>query len=241
MTDPELPAPIRGVDSFDEVVLYGSRGHSQMMMAVLQTHWQGRVRLRAVIDDLSHGFTHPTLGVPVISGAERLAQLPAVPVLLSMGDGAVRARIALRLAHEGAVLASIVHRTPGTVAADARFGPGCVIDLTSRICPNVVLGTGVQVLAAVIGHDVSVGDFSTLAFGAIINGHVGIGSHVTIGSGAIICNGRPGHPIRIGDGAVIGVGAVVMRDVPAGARMMGNPAMPVRDWVRLQALIRQTP
>ncbi|MFN4153575.1 MAG: acetyltransferase [Paracoccaceae bacterium] len=234
-----MPEPIRGVETFDEIVLYGSRGHSQMLLRVLEGMWQGRVRLRAVIDDLDHGFIHPALGVAVISGAERLARFPAVPVLLSMGDGAVRARITARLAGEGATLATLIRRQPETVAPDARVGAGCLVNPTTLISPNVVLGIGVQVLASVIAHDVSVGDFGTLAYGSIINGHVEIGHHVSIGSGAIICNGRPGRPLKVGDGAVIGVGAVVMRDVPAGARMMGNPAMPLRDWMRLQALVRK--
>ncbi|TGD42114.1 acetyltransferase [Pseudotabrizicola sediminis] len=230
---------MQGVEDFDEVVLYGGRGHSEMIMMVLQGLWQDRVRLRAVIDDLNHGFMHPGLNVPVISGVERLARFARVPVLLSMGDGHVRARIAARLADEGAVLATAIRRRPDLVAANVQVGPGCVIYPETPISPNVVLGAGVQVLAQAIGHDVTVGDFATLAIGSILNGHISIGALATIGSGAIICNGRLGRPLRIGDGAVIGVGAVVLRDVPAGARMMGNPAMTVRDWARLQALVRK--
>lgn len=48
---------------------------------------------------------------------------------------------------------------------------------------------------------------------------VTIGSNVWIGGGAIILPG-----LRIGDDAVIGAGSVVTRDVPAGARVAGNPA-----------------
>ncbi|WP_103333249.1 acetyltransferase [Pseudotabrizicola formosa] len=230
---------MQGVEAFDEVVLYGARGHSQMILMVLQGLWQDRVRLRAVVDDLDHGFLHPALNVPVISGAERAARFAQVPVLLSMGDGRVRARIAARLAEEGAVLATAIRRRPDLVAANLQVGPGCVIYPETPISPNVVLGAGVQVLAQAIGHDVTVGDFATLAIGSILNGHVHVGAMATIGSGAILCNGRPGRPLQIGDGAVIGVGAVVLRDVPAGARMMGNPAMPLRDWARLQALVRK--
>lgn len=46
-----------------------------------------------------------------------------------------------------------------------------------------------------------------------------IGNNVLIGTGAIIL-GR----ITIGDGASIGAGAVVLKDVPAGATVVGNPA-----------------
>jgi maltose O-acetyltransferase len=48
---------------------------------------------------------------------------------------------------------------------------------------------------------------------------VRIGRHVWIGGGAIILPGT-----TIGDDSVIGAGSVVTHDVPAGARVVGNPA-----------------
>ena len=67
-----------------------------------------------------------------------------------------------------------------------------------------------------------------------------IGSGVNIAPHAVIGNGTPDRPLRIGDGAIIGVGAVVTRDVPAGARMIGNPAMPVERWKTLNRLLDQS-
>ncbi|MDO8881589.1 acetyltransferase [Pseudotabrizicola sp.] len=230
---------MQGSESFDEFVLYGSRGHSQMFVIVLEGVWQGRVRLRAVVDDLNNGYLHPSLGVKVISGAERAAHHANLPVLLTIGNGETRAKIAARLAEEGAVLATFINRVPERVAADAKIGAGTIVDPLTRISPNVVIGAGAQILALAIGHDVTIGDFATLAAGCIINGNVQIGAGVNIGSGAVICNGTPGNPLRIGDGATIAMGAVIMRDVPPGARMMGNPAMTVREWMRLQALVRR--
>jgi maltose O-acetyltransferase len=48
---------------------------------------------------------------------------------------------------------------------------------------------------------------------------VTIGSNVWIGGGAIILPG-----VCIGDDAVVGAGSVVTHDLPAGARVAGNPA-----------------
>ncbi|MDE0573516.1 sugar O-acetyltransferase [Demequina sp. B12] len=50
-----------------------------------------------------------------------------------------------------------------------------------------------------------------------------IGDNVWIGGGAIVCPG-----VTVGDNAVIGAGAVVVKDIPANAVAVGNPARVVR-------------
>jgi bifunctional UDP-N-acetylglucosamine pyrophosphorylase/glucosamine-1-phosphate N-acetyltransferase len=105
-----------------------------------------------------------------------------------------------------------------------------------------------------LGPDVHIGDFvelknSQLAAGVKANhlaylGDATIGENTNIGAGTITCNydgmnknpttiGRDVHigshtslvaPITIGDGAETGAGTVVIRDVPAGDRVVGNPA-----------------
>jgi serine acetyltransferase len=52
---------------------------------------------------------------------------------------------------------------------------------------------------------------------------VKIGNNVWIGDSAIVCKG-----VTIGDNAVIGAGAVVVKNIPANAIAVGNPAVVVR-------------
>lgn len=79
---------------------------------------------------------------------------------------------------------------------------------------GAMFGPGVQILTA--DHPV---DPVERASGLETGRPISIGRNVWVGGGAIILPG-----ITIGDDAIIGAGAVVTRDVPAGAKAVGNPA-----------------
>ena len=70
-----------------------------------------------------------------------------------------------------------------------------------------------------VGHDADIGEDCVIACGAKIGGHVTIGNGAFVGLGAVIAPYR-----TIGAGAQVEAGAVVIHDVPAGARVGGNPA-----------------
>lgn len=85
-------------------------------------------------------------------------------------------------------------------------GMGLVVNDQTIIGRNVVLR-----------HTTTIGVKETLPFGTqaapIIGDDVDIGAHVIILG-----------PITVGNGARIGAGSVVVKDVPAGATVVGNPA-----------------
>ena len=76
-----------------------------------------------------------------------------------------------------------------------------------------------------IGHNTIIGEDCLLA------GHVGISGSVTIGD-RVIMAGKVGivDHVTVGDDANLGARTTVMRDIPARAIMMGNPAMPSADY-----------
>ncbi|MGD8710190.1 MAG: serine O-acetyltransferase [Ectothiorhodospiraceae bacterium] len=82
-------------------------------------------------------------------------------------------------------------------------------------------------MGVVIGETAQIGDDVTLYHGVTLGGtswekgkrHPTLGNDVIIGAGAKVLG-----PVTVGDGARIGSNAVVVKDVPAGATMVGIPA-----------------
>jgi UDP-3-O-[3-hydroxymyristoyl] glucosamine N-acyltransferase len=100
---------------------------------------------------------------------------------------------------------------------DTVIGEGSKIDNLVQIAHNVSIGRHCLIAGQVgLSGSVIVGDF------VMMGGKVGIADHVTIGAGA-----------------VLGAQSGVMADVPAGARWIGSPAQPVRDFMKGVAALRR--
>jgi serine O-acetyltransferase len=107
----------------------------------------------------------------------------------------------------------------------ARFLTGIEIHPGASIGRRVFIDHGMGV---VVGETAEIGDDCTIYQGVTLGGTSlakGVKRHPTLGRGVIVgANSQVLGGFTVGDGARIGSNAVVLREVPAGATAVGNPA-----------------
>ena len=115
------------------------------------------------------------------------------------------------------------------VADDVEIGANTTLDRGAG--GDTVIGVGSRLDNLVqIGHNVRLGRGCVLVAQSGVAGSTVLEDEVFVGAQA----GIAGH-LHIGQGARIAAAAGVMRDVPAGQRVAGTPAMPARTFFRLVA------
>lgn len=142
----------------------------------------------------------------------------------TVGNPHVKGKIQRELTEQGVTFETII-AYGGYIAPYTEIGPGCVFYGAVMISVNCKIGAGVLMNQAVnIGHDVTIGDYTTIMPATGISGECKIGSEVSIGGHAFVIPKR-----KVGDGATIAAGSIVFSNVKAGTTVLGNPAKRMRE------------
>jgi len=139
--------------------------------------------------------------------------------LCGLAIPAVKAKLLTPLIASEAKFINFIH--PSAIIGERiKFGMGCVV------CPGVIVSADVTCgdfvvlnLRTTVGHDATIGSWSTASAHCDITGNVAIEDKVFLGSRASVIPGR-----TIGAGSKVGAGAVVFSNVPPNVTVVGNPA-----------------
>jgi UDP-2-acetamido-3-amino-2,3-dideoxy-glucuronate N-acetyltransferase len=118
---------------------------------------------------------------------------------------------------------------PGAeIGKDCNICSHCFIENKTKIGDRVTIKCGVQIWDGIqLGNDVFIGPNVTFTNDTYPSSRAAdfdlkttlVQNGAVIGGGAVILPG-----LIIGENAIVGAGAVVTKDVPAGAKVIGNPA-----------------
>jgi UDP-3-O-[3-hydroxymyristoyl] glucosamine N-acyltransferase len=121
------------------------------------------------------------------------------------------------------------------IGDDVEIGGGCTIDRATL--GNTVIKQGTKLDNMIhIAHNVTIGEHCLLAGQIGIAGSSAVGNYVVMGGQVGI-----GDHVTIGDRVMIGGGSVITRDVEAGTVVAGHNAIPVREWLKVQAILPKLP
>ena len=160
-------------------------------------------------------------GAPVLGKVENLNAIDSnTSVVVAVASPRDRKEIVGRISNPHVSYPSIVHPNANPGHPGNGFGQGCVISEGCTLTVGVTLRDFVILnLASTIGHDVELGQFTSVMPGCHISGNVKVGSGTLIGTGATVLQN-----ISIGGASVIGAGAVVTKSFPPRSKLLGVPA-----------------
>jgi UDP-3-O-[3-hydroxymyristoyl] glucosamine N-acyltransferase len=118
---------------------------------------------------------------------------------------------------------------------DVEIGANCAIDRATLGNTLIKKGTKLDNMVHV-AHNVTIGENCLLAGQSGVAGSSTLGNYVVVGGKVAISD----H-LAIEDRVMIAGGSGVAHDVPSGQVIAGYPAIPIRDWLKVQAVLPRLP
>ncbi len=205
-----------------KIAIYGASGFGREVAWLIQSCDYYEVVCFVDDDTSKHGASLNEIPVMSLENASKL--FPGTFVVGGVGVPKTRQLLMEKARVAGFRFETIIH--PRVERSQwIEVGTGTVICAGNILTTNITLGEHVQInLDCTVGHDVIIGDYTTLAPGVHVSGWVHFGKRVYVGTGAVIVNGTEEKPIVIGNDVVIGAGACVTKSTPKSVTVVGVPA-----------------
>ena len=136
-------------------------------------------------------------------------------MIVSIGDNAIRKRIAEKVSHHFGVVVD----PSAIIARDVSIGEGTVVFHMAVLQAGTQTGKHVIInTSASIDHECLIGDYVHIGPNVTLCGNVSVGEGSQIGAAAVVIPG-----ISIGSWSVIGAGTVIRETVPHKVVVVGSP------------------
>ena len=209
---------------FERLLIVGAGGFGREVAWLARQRWGENVPLAFLVS--SAEYLTPPVNDVTVQMLDVAPLLPGDRYVSAISDSTARRALSAMCEARHLQAASVIAHPRIESSRFVEAGEGSILCAGTSLTTDVRIGRHVHVnLHCTIGHDVVIGDFSTLSPGVHVSGHVRIEEDVFIGTGAVIVNGKAGHPLIIGRGAIVAAGACVTRTVEPGALVAGVPAI----------------
>ncbi len=209
-----------------QIAIYGASGFGREVAWLIQEYNESKGIYKAVcfIDDNKNIQGKMVNGIEVLDVNTASTRFPKAFVTFGIGMPKIRQAIVEKLANLDFKFETIIHPSV-RYSQLVKIGEGSIICAGTILTVNIVLGKHVHInLNCTVGHDVIIGEYTTISPGVHVSGCVRIGKRVFIGTGAVIINGTQASPLTKGDDVIIGAAACVTRSISEGQTVVGVPA-----------------
>ncbi len=203
-----------------ELIIVGAGGFGRELL-----HWvkdinkvENKWKIKGFIDDNTKALDNYPCDCEIIGRIEDWHPADNEVFACAIADPKTKERTVIKLKARGAKFEKIIHPR-ASIGSFNEIGEGVVMYPGAGLTVNIKVGDFVTLLSSGIGHDVIIGDYTTISSNCGVNGKVQIGRRVFIGSNAVIIPSR-----KIGDDSYVGAGSVVVSNIKPNVKVMGNPA-----------------
>lgn len=200
------------------IVGAGGCGRELLSMLLNTGSGSGKYTIAGFLDDTDNPLQGKACDRDVVGTIQGYIPHENDILLMGIADPHAKARLVPMLKEKGAQFTSFIH--PGaSVGRNNIIGEGVVIYGGMGMTVNVSIGDFATLQACYLGHDVTIGKYSTISSFCNIMGYASIEERVFLGSNVAV---KPKAIIH--KDAYICMGSVIIKDVNERTKVIGNPA-----------------
>lgn len=208
-------------DWVKKVVIIGAGGFGREIAEICKVQYlhSRDVHFIGYLDDDKSLYGKEFNGDKVLGGLDHFVNPKKIHFSCGIGDPKIRKRVTERAIKLGYKPVTLIHPSV-VICTGIKIGKGVVIQAGSKIAVNSIIDNYVHInFNCSIGHDVHLGEYTTISPLCAVSGFTDIGDGCFLGSGAITF-----PEIKIGKWSKLGAGSIATKDLKSYTVNIGSPS-----------------